>query len=918
MMSIGGLAHVYLAHLPDGQLVVLKRIQTKDPVSFANFQREVEFMKILSGHRNVVSYIDASVMAGQILILMEYCPGGHVVDLMNRRLKDRLQEHEILKIFGDACEGVARMHYMEPAIIHRDLKVENLLLATSGDFKLCDFGSATTSVVPPRRSGHTLSAADIEVLDLDIMKHTTLQYRAPELCDLWSGKGINEKIDIWALGVMLYKLCFYTTPFEEGGVMAILNRRYVIPKEPAFRPELLKLIDWCLQEEPDARPNIYQVIACVCTLRGVPCTIPNKYGSSPAQMAQQQPRPVRMPVANGGAPVAVPRPSVLPMSMPADASGQPAMRRGRPPKASPEVAPVQTAAAPPQIAMLPGQRSPGASLALSGSGSNAGYFTVQPPSPNPVTLAMAAPASASTAQAFDMFSDGFGASPQPPPVPTSRPRSNSSSNNLMVALALQSADAVQRSAGPTAPPQFVQAYEAAAAGSVGRSPVPDQRGTGSPGVLTPTDMRSRTNSSNTREVNLLDLDGGQPMSPVSRTDSRTLVGNINTNGSTSNVAALASAYNAAAMPTATMNTGLSSSSSRSPMLPAPLTPTTSSMSFIATQQQSTASLQGLSGMQQQRLTSDSNLGSSDQVWLCVLTGEQPVTWLFDALKRLPYQGDPAISLKLLYLVHRVKFYGPPAALRDLRNRTDIVQAIRQSWISQTSATCAPLIVQYADLLLDVLKLHESCPVLEGCWSNSVAVRNYDDSYVSGDFVQALSKLLLDADQWVPIIDDYEQGSPLRLTSRGDIRFWVLTALLEEYYGAFLLLLFILAKLKENKIQDVRVSVCLRSRNTIAKKLVQLSEAVESAIATAAASSYQIGWRTLASLNFDHDISVFPPLPTAPRTLRRLQRRGVQLHGPATQWNLGVPLPSILEGFRAFGSVIPGASTDADEDGDSGI
>jgi AP2-associated kinase len=49
-------------------------------------------------------------------------------------------------------------------------------------------------------------------VELDINTHTTIQYRAPEMVDVYQRRVIDEKSDIWALGVLLYKLCYYTTP----------------------------------------------------------------------------------------------------------------------------------------------------------------------------------------------------------------------------------------------------------------------------------------------------------------------------------------------------------------------------------------------------------------------------------------------------------------------------------------------------------------------------------------------------------------------------------------------------------------------------------------------------------------------------------------------------------------------------------
>lgn len=155
---------------------------------------------------------------------------------MNTRLQHRLTEPEVLKIFSDVTLGVAAMHYLEPPLLHRDLKVENVLIAISGGYKVCDFGSC--AVVQP--AGQT--PAECRLLEEDIQKHTTLQYRSPEMVDVYRRLPIDEKSDIWALGVLLYKLCYYTTPFEEQGTLAILNAKYTFPSHPSFSERLKNLI----------------------------------------------------------------------------------------------------------------------------------------------------------------------------------------------------------------------------------------------------------------------------------------------------------------------------------------------------------------------------------------------------------------------------------------------------------------------------------------------------------------------------------------------------------------------------------------------------------------------------------------------------------------------------------------------------
>jgi AP2-associated kinase len=62
------------------------------------------------------------------------------------------------------------------------------------------------------------------------------------MIDVYRKQPIDEKSDIWALGVLLYKLCYYTTPFEEVGQMAILNATFKYPSYPQFSDRIKKFI----------------------------------------------------------------------------------------------------------------------------------------------------------------------------------------------------------------------------------------------------------------------------------------------------------------------------------------------------------------------------------------------------------------------------------------------------------------------------------------------------------------------------------------------------------------------------------------------------------------------------------------------------------------------------------------------------
>ncbi|ORY12554.1 hypothetical protein BCR34DRAFT_587180 [Clohesyomyces aquaticus] len=300
-LSEGGFAHVYLVRIPKSaerlpEVGVLKRVAVPDRDALANMRTEVETMKKLKGHKHIVTYMDshASQLKGggyEVFLLMEYCSGGGLIDFMNTRLQHRLTEPEILHIFSDVAEGVATMHYLRPPLLHRDLKVENVLITSSGSsriYKLCDFGSTA----PPRPAAKNVQEG--RLIEDDVQRHTTLQYRSPEMIDVYRKQPIDEKSDIWALGVLLYKLCYYTTPFEEVGQMAILNATYKFPSYPQFSDRIKKLIASMLRENPQHRPNIYQVVVEVCSMRHRPVPIKDIYSNrtqSEDRRNQQLPTP---------------------------------------------------------------------------------------------------------------------------------------------------------------------------------------------------------------------------------------------------------------------------------------------------------------------------------------------------------------------------------------------------------------------------------------------------------------------------------------------------------------------------------------------------------------------------------------------------------------------------------------------------
>ncbi|XP_076746876.1 AP2-associated protein kinase 1 isoform X5 [Maylandia zebra] len=281
----GGFAIVFLVRTHQGARCALKRMYVNNEHDLKICKLEIQIMRDLVGNKNIVGFLDSSITAvgagdvWEVLILMDFCRGGQVVNLMNQRLQTGFTEAEVLQIFCDTCEAVTRLHQCKTPIIHRDLKVENILLHDRGHYVLCDFGSATNHFQNPQTEG-------VAVLEDEIKKYTTLSYRAPEMVNLYGGNVITTKADIWALGCLLYKLCYFTLPFGESQV-AICDGSFTIPDNSRYSHEMHCLIRYMLEPDPEKRPDIYQVSYFAFKLARRECPVPNLHNSPiPAKLPE--------------------------------------------------------------------------------------------------------------------------------------------------------------------------------------------------------------------------------------------------------------------------------------------------------------------------------------------------------------------------------------------------------------------------------------------------------------------------------------------------------------------------------------------------------------------------------------------------------------------------------------------------------
>uniref|UniRef100_A0A8C2VHV4 Cyclin-G-associated kinase n=1 Tax=Chinchilla lanigera TaxID=34839 RepID=A0A8C2VHV4_CHILA len=266
VLAEGGFAFVYEAQdLGSGREYALKRLLSNEEEKNRAIIQEVCFLKKLSGHPNIVQFCSAASIGkeesdtgqAEFLLLTELCRGQLVEFLKKIEAKGPLPCDTVLKIFYQTCRAVQHMHRQKPPIIHRDLKVENLLLSSQGTIKLCDFGSATTISHYP---DYSWSAQKRAMVEEEITRNTTPMYRTPEIVDLYSNFPIGEKQDIWALGCILYLLCFRQHPFEDGAKLRIVNGKYSIPANDTQYSVFHDLIRAMLKVNPEERLSIAEAV----------------------------------------------------------------------------------------------------------------------------------------------------------------------------------------------------------------------------------------------------------------------------------------------------------------------------------------------------------------------------------------------------------------------------------------------------------------------------------------------------------------------------------------------------------------------------------------------------------------------------------------------------------------------------------
>ncbi|GAA5877695.1 hypothetical protein JCM3774_006644 [Rhodotorula dairenensis] len=248
LLGEGGFARVYLCTEPDGvshkALKVIDKQQLKSTKTKSKLFAEIKIHQAMS-HPNIIAFEHCFEDDGNVYMQLELCANGSMLDVL--RARKRYSEPEARFYLTQLVGACDYMH--ANSVIHRDLKLGNLMLDQNMDLRVGDFGLAALVKFPGERK-KTICG--------------TPNYIAPEILFDQQG-GHSFEVDIWSIGVILYTLLIGRPPFQTKDVKAIYKKirdnSYTFPEDHTLSLEAVDLISWILRPTPADRPTLSEILA---------------------------------------------------------------------------------------------------------------------------------------------------------------------------------------------------------------------------------------------------------------------------------------------------------------------------------------------------------------------------------------------------------------------------------------------------------------------------------------------------------------------------------------------------------------------------------------------------------------------------------------------------------------------------------
>ncbi|KKN44777.1 hypothetical protein LCGC14_0689650 [marine sediment metagenome] len=218
-------------------LKLLKPEIASDKNTIERFSNELKFSRKIR-HENVCQMYDINEEKGTHYITMEYIHGEDLKRLI--RKMGQMSAGQAISLAKQMCEGLAEAHKL--GTVHRDLKPQNIMVDEEGKARIMDFGIARSL------KGKGMTGAGVMI--------GTPEYMSPEQVE---GKDVDQRSDIYSLGVILYEMVTGRVPFEGDTPFTIgVKQKSEIPREPGelnsqVPSNLSSVIMKCLEKDKDKR-----------------------------------------------------------------------------------------------------------------------------------------------------------------------------------------------------------------------------------------------------------------------------------------------------------------------------------------------------------------------------------------------------------------------------------------------------------------------------------------------------------------------------------------------------------------------------------------------------------------------------------------------------------------------------------------
>ncbi|HSS94138.1 MAG TPA: serine/threonine-protein kinase [Candidatus Dormibacteraeota bacterium] len=241
----GGMGAVYLAEQPGlGREVAIKELilsAVADPVAMKRFIQEAQVMARAS-HPNLVQVHDLEQMGDANFIVLEFVRGRSLREVVNQ---SALALPQTFAVMHGVLQALDYAH--KRAIVHRDMKPENVLLSDEGDVKVSDFGIAR--LMDDSGAGSTATKTGTTV--------GTPQYMSPE--QVASSK-VDGRSDLYSAGIMFYELVVGQPPFtatDADGPFTLMAKHVQAPPKPpsVHRPGLDMALEEVILKSLSKRPE---------------------------------------------------------------------------------------------------------------------------------------------------------------------------------------------------------------------------------------------------------------------------------------------------------------------------------------------------------------------------------------------------------------------------------------------------------------------------------------------------------------------------------------------------------------------------------------------------------------------------------------------------------------------------------------